>query len=554
MADQLLYELSSSVQLDSEPFIRKDVIYINDMNNGAYGSTNQIQIDASSISNSGMWNSMSEAYLEIPLVMVLSGVGTTGTVDITNSAFVAGLKGGFHHLIDSMSVQLNNTTIIQQTRLNNIHAQFRYVSQASLQDVALNGPTNFIIPDSTDSWKYSTTNGSQNNSAIPVLGTVNVGVTGTAFNEGFYSRNKITSFNIGSTGGRGAQLITDESKNSQIAKTWTKQISATARAWYIMAQIRLKDLHPYFATVPLMKNAYYKIYLNLNQASCTFTASGTGYTIAPNNINVLGGGTMPFMLTNPSVGVTGMGLADGQDYTISLSVRSPYLQSQSSIALLATNGQISSCRLYVPCYVMDPTKEKNYLESNGREKEIKYSDIYQYNYSFGASSPYNQLISNGISKLKSVLVVPFFDKVPGSAGCAGVVAYQSPLASEPATTSPLIASLQTEYNVQISGINAYQTNIKYGYEHYLQELNQTGLNGNLTTGLCSSLISMESFMNNYGYLYTDCTRRLGSAFDAPASVQLIGNNSALVGVNFVVFLEFERSIKVDLFTGNVIQA
>ncbi len=61
-------------------------------------------------------------------------------------------------------------------------------------------------------------------------------------------------------------------------------------------------------------------------------------------------------------------------------------------------------------------------------------------------------------------------------------------------------------------------------------------------------------MNNYGYLYTDCTRRLGSAFDAPASVQLIGTNSALVGVNFVVFLEFERSIKVDLFTGNVIQA
>lgn len=551
MADQLLYELSSSTPLDSEPFIRKDIIFINDMNNGAYGSTNQIQIDASSISNSGMWNSMSEAYLEVPLVMVLSGNDSVnGTVDLTNSSFVAGLKGGFHHLIDSMSVQLNNTTIIQQTRLNNIHAQFRYVSQASLQDVDLNGPTNFIIPDSVDSWKYDATNGSQNNDAIPALGTVGVGATGTVFNEGFYARNKITSFNLGVTG-RGAPLITDESKNSQIAKTWTKRISTTARAWYIMAQIRLKDLHPYFATVPLMKNAYYKIYLNLNQASCTFTTSGTSYTIAPNNINVLGGGTMPFMLTNPSVGVTGMGLADGQDYTISLSVRSPYLQSQSG---LATNGQISSVRLYVPCYVMDPTKEKQYLESNGREKEIKYSDIYQYNYSFGSNSTYNQLVSNGISKLKSVLVVPFFDKVSGGAGCAGVVAYQSPLASEPATTSPLIGSLQTEYNVQISGINAYQTNIKYGYEHYLQELNQTGLNGNLTTGLCSSLISMESFMNNYGYLYTDCTRRLGSAFDAPASVQLIGTNSSLVGVNFVVFLEFERSIKVDLFTGNVIQA
>lgn len=551
MADQLLYELSSSVQLDSEPFIRKDVIYINDMNNGSYGSTNQIQIDASSISNSGMWNSMSEAYLEIPLVMVLSGAGVTGTVDTTSSAFVAGLKGGFHHLIDSMSVQLNNTTIIQQTRLNNIHAQFRYVSQASLQDVALNGPTNFIIPDSTDSWRYSTTNGSQNNDAIPKLGTANVGVTGTVFNEGLYTRNKITSFNIGSTGGRGAQLITDESKNSQIAKTWTKQISATARAWYIMCTIRLKDLHSYFATVPLMKNAYYKIYLNLNQASCTFTTAGNSYTISPNNVNVLGGGTMPFMLTNPSAGVTALGLADNQDYTISLSVRSPYLQSQSG---LATNGQISSVRLYVPSYVMDPTKEKQYLESNGREKEIKYSDIYQYNYSFGANDTYNQLISNGISKLKSVLVVPFFDKVPGSSGCAGVVAYQSPLASEPATTSPLIGSLQAEFNVQISGINSYQTNIKYGYEHYLQELSQTGLNGNLTTGLCSSLISMESFMNNYGYLYTDCTRRLGSAFDAPASVQLIGTNSSLVGVNFVVFLEFERSIRVDLFTGNVIQA
>ncbi len=465
MADQLLYELSSSVQLDSEPFIRKDVVYVNDMNNGSYGQTNQLQFDLSSIANSGQWASFSEAYLEIPLVMVLSGEDASATVDATNSSFVAGLKGGFHHLIDSMSVQLNNTTIIQQTRLNNIHAQFRFLSQASKQDVELNGPTNFIIPDSVDSWKYDTLNGSQNNDAIPVLGTVNVGVTGTVFNEGLYTRNKITSFNIGATGGRGAELITDTSKNSSIAKTWTNKVATNARAWYIMAQIRLKDLHPYFSTVPLMKNSYYKIYLNLNQASCSFTTNGTSYTISPNSINVLGGGTMPFMLTNPSIGSTGMGLADGKVYTISLSVKNSYLQTQAS---LATNGQISSARIYIACYIMDPAKESQYLQANGREKEIKYSDIYQYNYSFTAGSPYNQLVSNGISKLKSVLVVPFFDRVSGSTGCAGVIPYQSPLTSEPATTSPLIGSLQTEYNVQISGINAYQTNIKYGYEHYLQ--------------------------------------------------------------------------------------
>ena len=557
MADSLLYELSVSTPMDGEPFIRRDVIYQNDLNNGTYGSGNQIQYDLASIANSGMYASFSEAWIEIPLIMVMTGADNTATIDDTLSACAVGLKAGFHHLVDSISVQLNNTTIIQQTRLSNVYAQFRYVSQASLDDINVNGSTNLIIPDSHTSWKYGATGGSQNNFILPQENYLSAPSNGTSYNSGLYARDITVANRVaGPTGTSGLDLIAPANQLEQILRSSTSKpagASVPTRIWNIMCQIKLKDLHSYFTSCPLMKNSYYKIYVNLNQCSFNFTTTANA-NASISAMNILGGGTCPVMVGCPltkateTVDWTDIGLVDNKVYTVSCSVVQPILSSHAQY-----KTQLNTTRVYVPCYVFDPVKEQQYLQSSGREKLIKYSDIYQYNFTYGANSSYSQLVSNGISKLKSCLVVPFFDKV-GTSGAVSLVPWQSPLASEPATTSPVVGALQTEYNVQISGINAYQTNLRYAYEHFLTELQNTGLNGNLTTGLTSSLISLDKFNNNYGYLYTDCSRRLGSAFDAPASVQLIGQNQSSLGVNFVCFLEFERSVKVDLFTGNILSA
>jgi hypothetical protein len=71
MADNLIYEMSSSVELDGEPFLRKDNIYVIDQNNGSY-TNNQIILDLASISNSGKWCDFANAKLVVPLLITMT--------------------------------------------------------------------------------------------------------------------------------------------------------------------------------------------------------------------------------------------------------------------------------------------------------------------------------------------------------------------------------------------------------------------------------------------------------------------------------------------------
>jgi hypothetical protein len=86
---------------------------------------------------------------------------------------------------------------------------------------------------------------------------------------------------------------------------------------------------------------------------------------------------------------------------------------------------------------------------------------------------------------------PILQKDTSASGAGALSPIQSPLASEPATCSPL--TYMSQFNVQLSGVNAFANNIQYSWESFLTELQSTGLNGNLTRGLCSGLISKEMF-------------------------------------------------------------
>ena len=67
--DEYLYEESYQSTEESGPFIKKEVVYVNDQQNGSYIS--QIQFDLSSLSNSFKWQSWKEAIIEIPLVVIV---------------------------------------------------------------------------------------------------------------------------------------------------------------------------------------------------------------------------------------------------------------------------------------------------------------------------------------------------------------------------------------------------------------------------------------------------------------------------------------------------
>ena len=84
------------------------------------------------------------------------------------------------------------------------------------------------------------------------------------------------------------------------------------------------------------------------------------------------------------------------------------------------------------------------------------------------------------------------------------------------------------------------------------------LNGSLTTSLASGLIGKEDFEFLYRYYYGNVSRSLPSEDGVAKSIQILGTISppttnavltAVPNVNFMVFVEFEREITIDVRTG-----
>jgi hypothetical protein len=204
---------------------------------------------------------------------------------------------------------------------------------------------------------------------------------------------------------------------------------------------------------------------------------------------------------------------------------------------------------------MNPLAEQRYLQL-APTKKIEYNDIFQYQFSNNASgTPFNILVSNGISNIQSVLVVPLISTSanmvapPAVGGVAGVSVSTllSPFATSGGTPDPITL---TNFNILVSGVNLFLNNQLYDYEQFNQELKSSNqLNGNLTTGLTSGLIGEDAFSRGMRYYYGNCARILPSEEGVSRSIQIQGTNASLVSCDLMVFVEFKRTITIDLSTG-----
>jgi hypothetical protein len=367
----------------------------------------------------------------------------------------------------------------------------------------------------------------------------------------------------------------------------------------IVANVYLKHLHSFFNMCPLLKGVFMKLTLNLNNASSTIKACGTGSsiggTIASSGlgcsaVSVPIGGVNPIM-------VASSGLYEGNDFLVgnalaatagtvtttfvtNLSVGASCLDqtilSTSGVgSALATNIS-KSVYLYIPAYTFNPVFEQAYLSSP--VKQIKYTDIYQYQIlNVTAGQTFNNLITNGIANIKSVLLIPFYSSsgsISNTAGIgqagssttitniktgiinsvntgflSGVPVWQSPF--DPAgtgCTSPLCHI--TNFNVQVSGQNAIYNLQKYNFEQFNNQLyGQNAVNGGLTDGLTSSLIDRQAFDMEYCYYYVNIERMLPVEMSVPKSIQVIGQNMSSRAVDYWVFIEYGVEISIDALTG-----
>ncbi len=591
-ADTLTYDMSQMT--DKAPpsvFVKRDWLSILDSQNGNYNG-NQLVIDTSQLSNSNKYMSYRQAYLSVPMVMAVTSV-----IDASGQALLAGanaaelnaatrafgLKSWYGSIIHSMVLDYAGTTIVQQTALCGMWNMFTLMTSLSVLDIELNGSTLGFFPDDVN-WSYnsgptSSGIGTCNNRIQTLQGDINFGLGGSEFsNPGLWQRMVKTVIDPTQVAGQQGEAIEDivstNTLNAYYRSLVTKSAaSATPGAtlcilYSIQAQIFLKHVHSFFANCPLMKGVFFRLTLNLNQPVVVLQEDAGGLTCQ--SITSPLGGVSPIMVVSQQsdlkssaqvanvpgqAGLNLSGFTPGTTPTarITLNVGNtiidPTQRTKVTAAGVSTTTSLNaSCQLYIPAYTFNPSYEEAYLSRP--TKTIQYRDIYQFT-TAETSGAFNYLITNGISNVKSVLVLPFFSQIESS---LNYPPYQSPF--DPAgagPTSPL-TSVITNFNVVVAGQNMIYNTQNYGFEEFINQfVGVNSINGNQTDGLTSGLISFDKWNSSYGYWYVDTSRMLPVDEPVPKSISIQGTtqqNTGTVGkLKFYVFVEYGVQISLDVLTG-----
>lgn len=384
-------------------------------------------------------------------------------------------------------------------------------------------------------------------------------------NEGMLKRQKAVLYDTAPAVSQGQATLNSANACETVYRS-NKIAEAGCHTWKVYAKLRLKDLADLFEKAPLLKGSTMRFYINTNQSIVSFTSTKavlnadtsaitTNSILLPTGVNVVGGLTNPLMIASNLLGQGGSALpttAGVLTDTFQLSV-SIFKNNFTQAGKTAQQTSLSSCRLYAPVYTMNPIAESKYL-SLAPTKRIRYNDIFQYQFNNVGTGSFNFLVSNGINNIQSVLVVPFLSQSNSYTDSGNVARssllfnqQQNPCSATPAMPDPIML---TNFNILISGVNLFLNNENYDYEAFCQQLAQSNqLNGGLTTGLASGLISEKMFSQAYRYYYGNCSRILPSEEGVSRSVQIVGQNVSSASCDFMVFVEFQREMVIDVATG-----
>jgi hypothetical protein len=589
--DKLVFDLSQEVDGSPNVFIKKDWINILDNQNGNYNS-NQSVIDTSQLSNSNKYMSYREAYLEVPMLLTLASATATASIaaiDLapnttgTSCDYAVGLKNWFGQIVHSFTLDYAGTTIIQQTPYINMWNSFKLMTSLSWGDVYTSGSTIGFYPDDPLAWTFNAAasldgQGVCNNTNIITSSNGVSSVTqfnryaSGAGNIGFQKRQMYINYDTAGDSGDGtfADLFTaTQAQNLWKAYVSKKQnaVAATSQGVFqisLMATIYLKHLHSFFQMCPLLKGVFMKMTLNLNNCSTSFTTTTTTGVLTLTSVSNAVGGVNPIMIASKVTGNGGASSfsssntpASGASFITNLSVGATCLDSTlSSNATIFPIGSGTlgrSVLLYVPAYTFNPIFEQAYISNP--IKQIKYTDVYQYQViNIPANSgTFNNLLTNGIANIKSVLLLPFYSATAGSSNTGlptGIPVYQSPF--DPAGTGPTSPlCLLTNFNVVVSGQNTIYNTERYAFEQFNNQLyGVNAVNGGCTDGLTSGLFNSLGFEMEYTYYYVDVSRMLPVEESVPKSVQVVGTNASNRAIDLWCFIEYGVSVDIDLLTGS----
>jgi hypothetical protein len=353
---------------------------------------------------------------------------------------------------------------------------FKYHTELSEAEEELLGAEIGYAKDNSDSWMYRAASASEgqglcnNNNGYPGVKNTASSIDHSVMNTGMTKRqeNWMRRCGVNPTTPDGKSLVMGALEDTHFkneAQNYVKN-DTTAKHYFYNAVIRLKDLN--FFNSPdfprLVRNAYFKITLNVNQFQFTFSKEASGVLqFNKSSLSLTSGGTLPIMIASSYANVSccstaGNGAitasdsatriipcgsaclpcATAQTYRVSFSVcKSLFVHKDGATNVVpAQTASLSSCRLYLPAYTPNSDRQQDLLQLG--QKEIKYIDLLnpvQYNVVPG---PISWLLTSGVARAKRLIIVPVLTELASNFGNFGEVSafsdIQSPFSSSPSTT------------------------------------------------------------------------------------------------------------------------
>ncbi len=545
-------------------FVRKDMLDLRDSNNGSYNS-HTIQIDTSQLANSNKYLDYSQAYMTIPLIMAASETtavdgALTGKNRVDNCF---SLKNWYGSVINTVLLDWAGTTIIQSSNLSGMWKVWQLLTTMSMSNVEVDGPTLGFYPD--ECWFTFSDAASVSGQGVCNNGVVKAheakrgvgSLSGKFGNIGAAKRQEIFFDDVASSPSQ--VFMTKENSKAAYRSHIHDQTSVTdgksSIVYAIQAIVKLRHLHSFFRELPLIKGAFFRLTLTLNQPTVDISVTTNGL-VTLDSITSPMGGVVPFMITvgneqstsaaNAVKLPTFVGSTAASSVKVTMNVGNELIDPAAK-ALFATAPVTSLAnytQIHVPAYTFAPSFESSYLSSP--TKTIHYTDLYTYvTKTIPAGQPFNELITNGISAIQSLTMIPI---LPSIATGKNYPQYMSPFDSCGGAQGCPLAHV-TNLQVVMSGQNMFYQNQQYLYQHYLENISgMNSVNGNLVDGLTSGLISQTQWEQMPVY-YIDLSRGLPIDEAVPKSLSISGKSLCQKDIQFICFIEYKVAVSLDLLTG-----
>lgn len=504
--DEKAYNMSLRPKGGSKqnPVLKKDVVYVMDENQSTDYGRNEIVFNCSNLANNGKFCDFSQAYISIPVVATTLRSAHDEAVATAHKGLM--LKSG-PSMIDSLTVEYNNSTVLQQRR--NIHGYCSFNQHTKLSQNDVNILDGFSYHKPSNKWSFIDDGKGLTSGDI------------VDDNHLLYAEPVLNTAHNG--------LLTASSLKGSGSDYYERDLSTNI--FYFDQKIRLKDLL-LFDKLPFVIGASLKITITLNQFHAVHTYSDANKIT--NSVQTVSGSSCPVLRCNAATMTT-----TGATETISVKV--------------VSNGKYThakhQCRLYVPTYVLEASHELKLIQSG--PKTISYTDVYvnfvkNLGSGDGSDFHFQQLLTNSISRLKRLIIIPMLNKASNE----DVAVSESCFTSEPSTCTP---NLIQDFNVLLSGSNLYSQPLKYRYDHYINELHGAyGIENGLMDGVSSSLISMRDYNNKFGYIVCDLTKRQLADENTPISVEITGVIKGTLKLDLLCYLEFEKDITINMMDGSLV--